>query len=328
MKIRRFSAAVLAALAVCAVMNAAEYTFTIGTHATDESIEARSFYWFSDQVKQRSGGRLQINVSTAAALGGAREIIEAMNFGAIEMGLGENALYSNYVPAFGILSLPFIHPSTDKFIAAADGEVGQRLNRLLEEKTNMTVLAWLDGIRTRDVYSRIPLNSLADMKGLKIRTPESPVQVATFRAFSANPTPIPAPEMYTALQQNVVMAMEGTTETAVNYGIYELAKNYLETHHMVNECSVVINRDALAELPDDLRKILVDCAKEMTQWNRALCASDSDGYKRRMLEADVKFVAIDAAKAKEMVGDVYRQYIGGDPIMQEVFDLLMAVQKR
>ena len=315
-------------LAVCsATAHAAEFTFTIATHVADESVESRSFYWLSERVKEKSGGRLQINVSTAAALGGQREIIEAVNFGAIEMGMGESALYSNYDRAFGIMSLPFIHPSAEKFFAAVDGVFGERLNQLMEEKTNMSILAWMDGIRTRDVYCLTPLNSLDDMKGLKIRTPESPVYVATFRAFGANPTPISAPEMYTALQQNVVGAMEGTTETAVTYGIFELAKNCLETHHIFNEVSIVINRDAFNELPEDLQKILKECAYEMTKWNREQSAVASDNYKKQMEAANVKFVPIDIAKAKAMVGDVYKEYIGGDPKRQELFDLLMEVQK-
>lgn len=306
---------------------AAEFTFTIANHIADEAVESRTFYHLADLVKERSGGRLIINVSTAAALGGQREIIEAVNFGAIEMGMGEGALYSNYHKAFGVMSLPFIHPSSEMYAAAVDGKVGERLNKLMEEKTNMSVLAWLDGVRTRDVYSLNPLNKLEDMRGLKIRTPQSPVYVATFRAFGANPTPISAPEMYTALQQGVVGAMEGTTETAVTYGISELARHCLETHHIFNETSVVINRDAFNELPADLQKILRECAREMTEFNRRESGIAGDHYKQIMVSSGVNFVPIDSAQAKAMVADVYKEYIGGDPVAQEIFDLLMEVQK-
>ena len=309
------------------VRAAAEYTFTIANHIADEAVESRCFYFLADQVKERSGGRLQINVSTAAALGGQREIIEAVNFGAIEMGMGEGALYSNYHKAFGVMSLPFIHPSGEKYAAAVDGKVGKRLTKLLEEHTNMTIIAWLDGVRTRDVYTLNPIENLEAMKGLKIRTPQSPVYVATFRAFGANPTPISAPEMYTALQQGVVGGMEGTTETAVTYGISELAKNCLETHHIYNETSVVINRDALNELPEDLQKILKECAYEMVTLNRKESGIAGDKYKQQMLGTGVKFYPIDLAKAKEMVEPVYKEYIGGDAVSQEIFDLLMEVQK-
>jgi TRAP-type C4-dicarboxylate transport system substrate-binding protein len=153
------------------------------------------------------------------------------------------------------------------------------------------------------------------------------VYVATFNAFGANPTPVPAPEMYTALQQGVVSAMEGTTETAVTYGIAELAKNCLETHHIYNETTIVVNRDAFAELPEDLRKILKECAAEMMVWNRQESSTAGDRYKQQMIGMNVKFVPIDIAKAKAMVADVYQEYIGGDATRQEIFDLLMEAQK-
>lgn len=306
---------------------AAEFTFTIATHVADESVESRSFYWLANRVKEKSDGRLVINVSTAAALGGQREIIEAVNFGAIEMGMGECGLYSNYDPAFGIISLPFVHSSAEKFAAAVDGEIGKRLNAIMEEKTNMSILAWTDGVRTRDVYCSKPLKNLDDMKGLKIRTPQSPVFVATFRAFGANPTPISAPEMYTALQQGVVAAMEGNTETAVTYGIFEIAKNCLETHHIYNECSIVINRDAMNELPLALQTILRDCAAEMTQYNRKLSAEAGNEYKQKMIESGVIFEPIDLNKAKALVAPVYKEYIGNDARMNEIFNLLMEAQK-
>jgi tripartite ATP-independent transporter DctP family solute receptor len=310
------------------VWGAAEYTLTIATHVADESEDSRTLYWLSDRVREKSGGRLQINVSTSAALGGQREIIEAVNFGAIEMGMGECGLYSNYDRAFGIISLPFVHSSPEAFAAAVDGEVGKRLNAIMEAKTNMSILAWMDGVRTRDIYSLKPLNGLDDLKGLKIRTPESSVFVATFRAFGANPTPISAPEMYTALQQGVVQAMEGTTETAVTYGIYELTKTCLESHHIYNEMSIVINRNALAELPVDLRKVLVECAVEMSAYSRKLSGGSTEGYKKRMREAGIKFVAIDREKAKALVALVYKEYLGNDPQLNEIFNLLMEVQKQ
>ncbi len=306
----------------------AEYTFTLATHLADDAVESRSFHWLAKRVLEKTNGRLQINVSTAAALGGQREIIESVNNGSLEMGMGENALYSNYDRVFGIMTLPFIHSSAEKYFAAADGEIGKRLNAIMEKKTNMTILAWTDGVRTRDVYGVKPMNGLEDLKGMKIRTPESPVYVATFKAFGANPTPIPAPEMYTALQQGVVTAMEGTTETAVKYGIYEIAKHCLETHHIRNECSIVMNKDALAELPADLQADLHASAREMVQYNRELSRTAGDEFKNKMLASGITFVPVDPAKAAAMVSGVYKEFVGSDPVMNEILNLLLELNKK
>ncbi len=301
-----------------------EYTFTLACHVADDSVLSQGFYGFAKDVAEKSGGRLQINVSTSAALGGQREIIENVNLGAIEMGLGESGLYANYIPAFGVMVLPFMHDSKEHFYAAVDGKVGKRLEELLEAQTNMKLISWLDGGGTRDVYSVTPLKSIDDLKGVKIRTPESPAFVAMFKAFNANPTTIAAPEMYTALQQGVVTAMEGTNETAVTYGIIGIAKNCLETRHIYNESSLVINKQALAELPQDLQKILLDCARKLSVDERALNDTLLRQFKQKMVDAGVVFVPIDREKAKQMVAGVYQDYIGNDASKQEIYDLLRA----
>ena len=301
---------------------APEFTFTVATHVSEESVISKSLHLFAEDVKAKSGGRLELSVSTAAALGGQREIIENVNMGAIEMGIGESGLYTNYIPAFGIMALPFMFESKEAFYSAVDGKTGDHLDKLLASQTNMKILCWLDGGGFRDVYSVNPLDSIEALKGVKIRTPESAVFVAMFRAFGSNPTAIAAPEMYTALQQKVVTAMEGTNETAVTYGIIDIAKNCLQTGHIYGESSLVINKDALAELPDDLRAVLLEAAKKLAADERELNTTLLTQFKQKMVDAGVTFTPVDKAKAKAMVADVYKNYIDGDAAKQEVFDLI------
>lgn len=299
-----------------------EFTYTIGYHAADDAVMSKGFYKFADDVFKKSNGRLKINVSTGGALGGQREIIESVNLGALEMGEGESGLYANYIPAMGMLVLPFMFESAEDFYKAMDGKVGKRFEELMEEKTNMKVIAWLDGGGVRDVYSVKPLKSLADLKGLKIRTPESPAFVAMFKAFGANPTAISAPEMYTSLQQGVVDAMEGTAETAVTYGITDLAKTCLQTHHIYNEGSLVINKDAFNDLPDDLQKILLECAADMETYERNLNTQMVEDFKKNIVDAGIEIVPVNLDEAKQLVAPVYEEFIGGDPLKQEIYDLL------
>ncbi len=327
---KRFVCAALFVTMLTLPALAAEYELTLANHLPDETVESQSYYWFAKQVEEKSNGRLKIHVSTAGALGGQREIVEAVNTGALDMGMGENAMYGNYAPIFGVMTLPFIHSSSEKLFEALDGEIGKKLSESLEQRTNMKILCYTDGIRARDVYCVRPLATLADLNGLKIRTPESVVYVSTFKAFGANPTPISAPEMYTALQQGVVEAIENHTEIAVTYGIYELTKHCLETHHILNENSIVINQDVYADLPEDLQKILDETARELSDYNRQLAREASDGYKRKMIESGVVFVPVDIAQAKDQViaAGVYKNFVGDDPEMNEILDMLLELQEK
>ena len=298
------------------------YTFTVGYHAADDAVIAKGLYKFADDVFKKSDGKIKINVSTGGALGGQREIIESVNLGALEMAIGECGLYANYISAMGMVVLPFMFESAEDFYKAMDGKVGKRFEELMYENTNMQIIAWVDGGGVRDVYSVKPLKSLADLKGLKIRTPESPAFVAMFKAFGANPTAISAPEMYTSLQQGVVDAMEGTAETAVTYGITDLAKTCLQTHHIYNESSLVINKDIFNELPDDLKKVMLDCAADMETYERNLNTQMVEDFKKTIVDAGIEMIPVDLDEAKKLVAPVYEEFIAEDPLKQEVYNLL------
>lgn len=324
---RMVAVALAVVVAVAGVASAAEFEWTLASHIAEESVQVRSFNRFAKSVAEKSNGRMVIHVSPGAQLGGQREIVESVNLGAIEMGMGESGLYANYIPAFGIMVMPFMHSSREKFYEAQDGAVGTKLSAMLEEQTGMKIFVWLDGGGYRDVYSVKPIANIDAMKGVKIRTPESAAFVTMFKAFNSNPTAIAAPEMYTALQQGVVDAMEGTYETAVTYGIMEIAKNCLETHHIYNESSVVVNKDAWDELPADLQKIMMECGEEMKLYERELVVELDKGFRERMEKNNVKFIPVDMPRAKEMVADVYKNYIGGDKAKQEIYDMLVQLNK-
>ncbi|MCD8363557.1 MAG: TRAP transporter substrate-binding protein [Lachnospiraceae bacterium] len=298
------------------------YTMTLANHLSPESVQNIAFEEFIENVEEKSGGRIQINLSASGALGSQREIIEGVNLGTIEMGMGESGIYANYVPEFGVLALPFMYDSEEDFHAVLDGEVGELLAERLEEATNCKIISWMDG-GVRDVYSAKPVETLADLEGLKIRTPESSVYIETFNAFGANPTPISANEMYSSIQSDVVSAMEGTGETAYTYKIYEVANYCLETGHIYTDISLVINTDIFESLPEDLQEVLLECGQELTQSERELWAEKSDQYKQLMIdEGSMQFFEVDKEEAKAAVSSVYDNYIDGDSAKQEIYDMI------
>lgn len=302
------------------------YTMTLANHLSPTSVQNLSFEEFIQDVEEKSGGRLKIVLSASGALGSQREIIEGVNLGTIEMGMGESGVYANYLPEFGVLALPFMFSSTDNFHQVIDGEVGTALAQKLEEQTQIKIISWLDG-GVRDVYSAKKVESLDDLSGLKIRTPESSVYIETFTAFGANPTPISANEMYSSIQSDVVAAMEGTGETAYTYKIHEVAGYCLKTGHIYTDISLAINKNLFESLPTDLQEVLLECGKTLTEKERALWAEKSEGYEQMMKnESGMEFYEVDQAEAMEKVKDVYDNYINGNPEMQEIYDMIKAAQ--
>lgn len=313
--------------ATTAPANAKTYNFTLANHLSPTTVQNISFEEFIKDVDNKTNGQIKITLSPSATLGGQREIIEGVNLGTIEMGLGESAIYANYVPEFGVVTLPFMYGSADAFHRVFDGDIGKKLAGKLEETTNLKIISWLDG-GVRDVYSKKKLENLADLKGLKIRTPESPVFISTFQAFGANPTPIPANEMYSSIQTDVVSAMEGTGEVAYTFKIHEVADYCLETGHIYTDISLTINKQLFASLPADLQATLLECGKTLTGKERALWAEKSGAYKQKMIdEKGMKYATVDKAQAQAAVASVYTDFIAGDAAKQEIYDMIIAAQK-
>ncbi|MDV3253768.1 TRAP transporter substrate-binding protein [Devosia sp. BK] len=200
---------------------------------------------FATKVNDYSDGALEVTVLPAGQMGGQREIVESISLGLLEMGYGESGIYSSYVSQFGILALPYMYKDFDQWQRVVDGPVGQDLAAKLQAAGNIKIVNTLmAGYRSTFLRTR-PIKTPEDFDGVKIRLPEAPAFVKTFAALGASPTPIPAPEMYSALQTGVVDAMEGSLETGFTYKIYEVCKYLSLTRHILNDGSFIINNDFL-----------------------------------------------------------------------------------
>ena len=297
------------------------YEWTLGTHHPDTTPAVQAIKAFIAELEEKTNGRIKITLSTGGALGSQREIIEGVNLGTIQIGYGETGVYSNYNEDLGTFILPFLFETKEQFYAAMDGAAGEYYSDVLESCTNLSILAWFDGGK-RDVYCKSPLNSLDDMHGIKIRTPESSVYVELFKALGSNPTAIAATEMYSAIQQGVVDVMEGSMDTGVNYKIYEVAPYCLQTGHIMCDCGLVINKNVYNELPDDLRAILDDCVAKMEQEQRVIFCDLETGYYDELVANGVTFVAADSAKAKELVSGYVSEFLGDNEARNTLYDLI------
>lgn len=259
---------------------------------------------FAAQVSELTGGALAVEILPAGQMGGQREIIESVQFGTLDMGYGESGLYANNVPAFGILSLPYLYGSEDHWASVVDGEIGAELADQLAATANIKVLNWiLAGYR--DTYIKgNPVNVPADFKDVKIRVPESPVFIQTFAALGAQPTPVPGPEMYTALQTGLVDAMEGTPEVGVTYKMFEVTDYASKTRHILFDGSFAINNDLFNSLPAEQQDAILTAAASVAEQQRAERAERENGWFKQLGELGMTINEVDTAPFQEVLGPV------------------------
>jgi tripartite ATP-independent transporter DctP family solute receptor len=210
---------------------------------------------FASDVAAKTNNEVQIEVYPASQLGGAKDLIEATIRGTQQIAFDGPGVVSQFLPKISILDMPFMFANYDELLKVFKSDFGQSLIKELEEKRHLKVLGMVY-YGSRNVTSNKPIKSVADFKGLKIRTPEVQEWLKAFRALGASPTPIAFSEVYFSLQTGVVDAQENPLPTIDTYKFYEVQKHLVLTNHQVGSMYLMFNDKSWKALSADQQKIV------------------------------------------------------------------------
>jgi TRAP-type transport system periplasmic protein len=210
---------------------------------------------FKNIVEAETGGNVVVNVYPAGQLGGERENVESTKIGNIQMTIVSAAIVGYYKEA-QVLDTPYLFSSAPIAWKVLDGWFGKELAEDCLKKTGLRVLGYGEVGFRNFTNSERPIKSPGDMKGLKIRVMESPIYINMVKALGAQPTPIAAPELYTALQQKVVNGQENPV-VVINYmKLYEVQKYVTLDGHSYGTHFVLINDEFFRKLPAETQNII------------------------------------------------------------------------
>ena len=197
-------------------------TLSFGDVNTKDSPVGKSVLRLGELMKERTGGTVTIDYFERSQLGNERELVEKVKSGAVDMADISTGVLSSFVGGVGLVTLPYLLDSREHGIKVLKSEIGQAWAKEFTDKHNVHLFGYFAG-SVRDLYTRKPINAVQDFKGLKIRVVESPVYVSFVKALGALPTPVPASEIYSALQTGVVDGTDVGSATYVTQKIYEQA---------------------------------------------------------------------------------------------------------
>lgn len=223
--------------------------------------------WAAEEVAKRTDGRVEIKVFPASSLGKEVEINEGLSIGAVDIIYTGPSFVERYYGPIAISDYPFIMRGWDHWLKYRESDLFDELSAGYNEATGNHVLG-LVYYGQRHVTSNKPILTPADMKGLKIRVPNSPLMLMFPNAVDANPTPMAFSEVYLALQQGVVDAQENPLPTIKFKKFYEVQSNINLTGHILNSLLVIASDNALSQLGDDeaaVREILDDAAMKVSR---------------------------------------------------------------
>ena len=210
----------------------------------------------SKEVAERTNGEFIIDVHPMSQMAGLRDGVEGVRLGTMDMTVVDTATISNWNPALGAWSLPFLFDGVEHAKRAMTGEAGKLRTDGIRQAGLESVGHAIIGFRV--LLGQKPMDEPDAMKGVKFRVPEIPVYVSTFRALGCNVTPVPWGETYSALQAGVVDAVEGDPVGLTLARHHEVTKFASRTNHIFLDNGMLINPDIFSGLPQDVQTILMD----------------------------------------------------------------------
>ena len=222
---------------------------------------------FKEIVEKNSGGKIKVNVFPGGALGSDQANVSAIQGGTLEMASMNSGIFASQVKEFAIFDFPFMFGSGKEADAVVDGAVGKKLHAKLEEKGIVGLGFYELGFRNIS-NSKRAINKVEDLEGLKLRVIPNPINVDWVKALGANPTPLPWPEVYAALEQKAVDGQENPVATINGAKLYEVQKHLALTGHQYNPQSVIISKKFWDKLSAAEKKILSDAASDSAKYQR------------------------------------------------------------
>ncbi|ASQ13714.1 TRAP transporter substrate-binding protein [Sinorhizobium meliloti] len=222
---------------------------------------------FAELVKEKSGGKIEVKLFPGGTLGGDVQTVSALQGGVIEMTVLNAGILASNVKEFGAVDLPFLFNSGEEADKVMDGPFGTSLMERLPATGLVGVAYWELGFRNL-TNNRHPVTKLEDIKGLKIRTIQSPIPVELFNALGANAVPLPYTELYTALETGTVDGQENPSANIINAKFYEVQKYMTLTRHQYNPQIVLVSKKFWDGLNDEEKTILQQAAVEARDFQR------------------------------------------------------------
>ncbi|TJW95652.1 MAG: TRAP transporter substrate-binding protein, partial [Mesorhizobium sp.] len=214
---RLAGAALLAAALMAGTASAQTVLRSSDTHP-DGYPTVEAVKYFGELVKERTAGRYSVDVYHSAQLGEEKDTIEQVRSGVIDLNRVSMAPFNGLIPETTVPSLPYIFRSEDHMHKVMDGPVGDQIAAAFEQ-VGLVLLAFYDGGARSFYNSKKPINSVADMAGMKFRVIQSDIFVDMVAALGANATPMPYGEVYSAIETGVIDGAEN------NFPSYDTAKH-------------------------------------------------------------------------------------------------------
>lgn len=263
---------------------------------------------WADSVEKNTNGAFKFKQFPSSALGGERELIEGLQLGTVEAVIVSTGALSNFVPDVGVVDIPFLFRDTTHARAVLDGAFGQELLTKFH-KRGLIALAWGEQGFRHLSNNKHAVNSVADLKGLKIRVTENPVHITAFRTLGASPTPMSWPEVISALQQGTIDGQENPISVLSSAKLWQVQKHLTLTAHVYAPMALIVSPSLWASLNDSQKAAFTQGAKTGGMASRVFVDTvEKKGVEEARSHGMQVVDKVDQAAFRNALAPAYKQY--------------------
>lgn len=276
------------------------------------------------EIEEKSGGRIQIQEFPNASLGSEVDLVGMAQMGEIAMcNMGETS--ASLDPAMvNIWCLPYLFESEEHWDEVVNGDLGEKIMAL--EGSGLKVVGFMEN-GFREITSNKPIKSLADLKGLKIRTTKSEIMLSNFEHMGAAPISMGFTELFSALETGTVDAQENAYNTIASSKFYEVQKYVAVTNHVLSTQFIVASETWLNTLPQELQQVVYEACEKAQQYQHKLFREQTAADRQICLDNGMVETAPDLAAFEEAVQPVYEEFYNKYPDAKPIVEEIQALKK-
>jgi len=279
---------------------------TVAYADAEDSVFGKGCAAFAEKLEELSGGSMTCSIFPNGTLGSIPEVAAMIQQGTCDVSPIVTSSLVDFCPDLGVFDLPFMFADYDAARDVISGEVGTTLADKLEA-SSMHVGSWMT-MGFREVTSSKPIESVADFKGLKIRTQSNEVHQAIFNGLGAAATVINFSELYTAMEQKTVDAQENPYVNIANNAYYEVQSYLVETNHVFQLAALLISESKYNSLSDEQKAWVDEAAAYAADVEWQATIDDNETAKQTCIDKGMTFVELDHDELLAATAGVYDQY--------------------
>jgi tripartite ATP-independent transporter DctP family solute receptor len=298
---RRQTATLIAGTAAAALLGispsrAQSRTLKLGYILAQDSQLGAGSTAFATELSNATQGRLKIEQFPNSALGGEVEMLKGVQLGTIDLAFITGAPLPNIIPDVGVFNIPFLFREAPHAHAVLDSPIGQSYLEKFRAK-DLVALAWGENGMRHITNSKRAIQGPEDLKGLKLRLPQSEVMLAGFKALGADVAPLAFPQLYDALKTGQFDGQENPIATIIASKFSEVQKHLTLSGHVYDPAVFVMSVDAFDELSPADKEAVVKAARSGAKASRVYAAEAQSKGVESLKQAGMQVVAnVDATK--------------------------------